>query len=414
VTLPRVVMKVAGMVWSDWTSIEVSRDLGDLAGTVRFDARDEGRVNRMGGLQDIAFALDAGHELRIEVDGELDFLGYVEDLDGGWDADSWRLQVSARDRTGDMVDCSANPDGPAEYSGLKLDEIARRLAAPFGIPVRADVDMGDAFPKFSLDADDLVMDAIEKAMRQRGILAVSDGVGGLVLTRGGTGRAPAALNLPGNAQSGGFRRSHADLFSRYIVKGQTPGTAGRAAAGGTAALASRADPLTEGDLAAAPPAARTPTARAATRARVARRGEARDPEIQRYRPRVWLSKTESGGASLQQQAEWRLRVARGKADELTYTVLGWHAGEPPRRWRPNELTFVRDAISGIEGDMLIKRVVSSLGEPGNKTVLTVTGPEAFDLVEEGERRRKRRDHRARRRAAAAAATGGSTARELEP
>jgi prophage tail gpP-like protein len=118
-------------------------------------------------------------------------------------------------------------------------------------------------------------------------------------------------------------------------------------------------------------------------------GRARDAAVARYRPTVKLSKTQSGGASADVQAEWMLRHARAQSERLTYTVLDWRAGEDRKLWRPNELAAVTDPYGGIEGDMIIGGVTYSYDEAGARTVLDLAGPEAFDLEPAEPRQRER-------------------------
>ena len=68
-------------------------------------------------------------------------------------------------------------------------EVARELAAPFGIQVRADVDVGEPLLKVALNPGQRAWELIEELCRYRALLPVSDGRGGLVLTRAGRARA---------------------------------------------------------------------------------------------------------------------------------------------------------------------------------------------------------------------------------
>ncbi|WP_431281666.1 phage baseplate assembly protein [Humitalea sp. 24SJ18S-53] len=372
--------------------LQISRDLGEIAGGFTLRVYDAGRVQRAGGLAGVVSRIKRADAIEILADDERLLVGFVDATEVSWTETSLDFSVTGRDKTGDLVDCAAAPDGPAEYRNVTLTDLARRLCQPFGITARAEVDVGPVFPRFALDPDETIMDALEKACKQRAVLALSDGVGGLVLTRSGQNRAPAGLSLPGNVAAGHASSSTEERFARYIVKGQS----GSARGTGGPALASGAAPLEE----ALPPPAAT------ERARIIRTGLAVDPEITRHRPKVFLSRTESGGASLQTQAEWRMRVARGRSDVLAYTVPGWRAGADRRLWRPNELCHVQDAPGGITGDMLIRGLRFTVGDKGAATELKLVGPEAFDLEDEGTRRR-RRDPRG-------SPAGDSTARELTP
>lgn len=391
----RVTLRAGGQAHDWWTGVEITRDLAEISGSFLVELHDVARLRRaLPGPRPVPMptAIEAGMACQILLDDELVLDGWVDDVKLSWSADRLSMAVAGRDRTGDLVDCAASRDGPFEYRGLRLEEIAARICAPFGIAVRAEVDTGPPFAAFALDAAETAMEAIEKGCRQRGVLALSDGVGGLVLTRGGVRRGPAPLSLPGNVQAAVIARSLRGRFSDYTVKGQT-----RPARSGPPAL----------DGTAAPPAARP--VQQTERASVVLSGTAYDKGVGRHRPWVSLSRTQSGGASVQTQAEWAMRVARGKSDRLAYTVRDWRAGAEQRLWRPNELVAVDDPLAAILGDMLVAAATYRYGEQGAETELSLTGPEAFDLLPEAED--DRADARSRRDAARPL---DGTARPLTP
>lgn len=390
----RVVLKVAGRQFLPWTEVEITRDLTEISGSFRLTyhpAVEAERGLRAGQRlprrqEEQLLELKAGQEARIEIDGELVLWGWIDDVDRDVGADRINAVVRGRDKTGDLVDCAATVDGPAEFRAITLAEIARRICAPFGIGVKSDIGEGRSFEKFSIDVAETAMSAIEKATRQAGVLLTSDGIGNLVLTRSGTGRAPEALRLPGNIQDARIRDSWRARFSDYVYKSQL------SHAGGAAALDHAANPLA-GGLNPAPP---TPG-----EARdVVRTGRARDAEVTRWRPRVRLVRTESAGASATEQADWMMRVARGQSEGRTYIVTDWRAGpgaavrNPADRgggtlWRPNQLAAVVDRFAGIDRDLLIQGVTFLYDGQGSRTELRMVGPEAFDRIQEDARRQRR-------------------------
>jgi prophage tail gpP-like protein len=383
-TTTRVRLEVDGQVHDTWTAVHITRDLADISGGFELELHDAARLRRAlpGSTPAMPMTIEAGSEVRLSIDGELVLLGHVDDLKVSIQAEDIRIGVSGRDRTGDLVDSAATLDGPVEFRNLTLTEIAERICKPFDIAVRAETDVGAPFTVFSLDAAERAMEAIERGCRQRAVLAVSDGVGGLLLTRSGARRGPAALSLPGNVQAAVLTRSWRDRHSAYVVKGQT-----KPARAGGPAFTPPASPIV--------PGFGPPNPQAQERATIVMTGRAVDPEVVRHRPLVALARSQSGGASVQTQAEWMLRIARGQSETLAYTVLDWRAGTDKRLWRPNELVTVDDPIAGILGDMLVAGVTfSHSDQDGSITQLRLVGPEAFDLVAEAEdQRRATRENR---------------------
>ena len=379
-------LDTAQVAWSRWTQISFARDLQNIAGGFEADYVDEGRI-----AQSLSTLITPppffrivrpGMACSVAIDGELVMVGWIDDVDITWEAGSLTAKLRGRDKTGDLVDCAALPEGPAEFRNVDLLHVATAVCRPFGITVRADVDIGEPFERLSKYPHETAMAFLEKASRQRSVLLVSDGVGGLLLTRGGTQAGPSPLTRPGNIQGGGLRASWQQRFSDYYVKGQTDGYRARGAT--PVALDSTVVPLSAG------PAAASPAATTTARSTVLMTGHVRDPEITRYRPTVRLTRTQSGMSTTQEQAEWALRVARGQGDHLTYKVAFWRAGNPAKLWRPNERVTVTDPYVDIDKPMLVAGVHYTFGPAGQHTELRVVGLTAYDRINESERRRQRR------------------------
>lgn len=254
----------------------------------------------------------------------------------------------------------------------------KRIAEPFGLSVRNEIDTGRPWPRYALDLGEAAFAAIEKGARQRHALVTSDGVGGVVITRTGSRRAPDDITLPGNVKAASASFSHAGRHSETIVRGQTE-KADRDRDDRSAAL-------TPGSAPAAPGGRQPGDGSATERERrgTALTGRARDPEITRHRPIVHLARSQPDDQSVKDEADWRMRTARAEAEEQSYVVHGHSA--KGRVWRVNEMTYVSDAYLGVERDLLISRVVYRDGEQGEETELTVTSPEAFDKAPTGARR----------------------------
>lgn len=399
--MPELRMEAGGVVFSDWTSARVQRGLSEISGSFEFEYSDAARLQQLLPQAEQRMQLTIlkpPTEVRILLDGELVLLGWLEDIEYEISGDQLRARLAGRDRTGSLVDCSANPEGPAEYKGLTVLQIAERLCAPFGVPVRAEVDVGAPLRDFGLELGETVMSAIDKAAKQRAVLVTSDGIGGLVLTRSGKRRAPAPLRLPGNIMTAGAHLSTRERFSDYWVKGQArPSRGGRVSRSdpGTPPLTARPPEDSESseqsrravaspgpvDDAAYPTGQAPPleTASATQSTAIVSTGHAHDPNIKLYRPKVFSVRSQSGGTPNQLLAEWRLRIARGRSQRTHWGVNGWRDGADNRLWRPNELVTIA-AGSADPFDALIAGVTYSLDDRGgSRTELEVVGREAFDL-----------------------------------
>jgi prophage tail gpP-like protein len=376
----RVKLTIDGAAFDKWTRVEITRNMQEIAGSFTLEYIDEGAIAQSApnliSRPPFFRIVKAGMACTIAIDGELVLKGWIDDVDRTWGADRYAAIIQGRDATGDLVDCAVPPELPTEFSNIDLLAIAKIVCAPFKIPVRADIDVGAPFERLSRHPHENALPFLEKAARQRATLLVSDGVGGLLLTRGGKTAAPAPLTRPGNIQGGGARQSWRQRFSDYYVKGQTDGRAWRE---GSAPALDHSFEAGDGDFPPEPTAGQT----------VLMTGHAVDPEITRYRPIVRLTRSQSGMSTTQEQAEWALRVARGFGTELHYNVLDWRAGPKSELWKPNARAQVVDPYEDTDKEMLISGVSYLSGEQGVLTLIRCAGITAFDRINEAERRRHR-------------------------
>lgn len=389
-------LKFNGQIFQTFTGARITRDMREMAGGFALEVVDQARAAQSGQVIQSALLaptiVNEGFACTVAIDGETVLTGYVDDIEDDQDGQALRGHFAGRDRTGDLVDCAALPNGPAEFRGLDLLAVAKQVCAPFNIAVRAEADIGAPFENLAINPCETALAFLEGAARQRAILLVSDGVGGLLLTTGGATRAPAPIQMGANAFAVRRHTSWRRRFSDVFVKGHTD--AGLRRTGRAPALDHTAAPLTTDPTPADPEAASTDEATT-----VLMTGHAQDPEITRWRPTVRQTRSQSGMSSTQEQAEWAVRVARGEGISLVYSVLGWRAGDNFDLWRPNQLVAVYDPYRGIDQDMLIAGVTYTIGARGQITQLRVVGRTAFDRINEAERRRHH--HGGRRHAAPA-------------
>ncbi|WP_084174660.1 phage baseplate assembly protein [Afifella pfennigii] len=381
----RLTLEIAGAGrCEEWSAAEVVRDLKDFSGSFTFILRDATRslATFEWASPPPVFRLRPGPEVRILIDGELVLHGYIEKVIPDIDDERAEVTISGRDKAGDLIDCAAAPDGPGEFRQVKLEEAARRVAAPFGLKVRSEIDTGHPFPRYPLDLAETGLAAIEKGARQRHALVTSDGTGGVVITRTGASRAPAALTLPGNMKASRAEYSHENRHSDTIVRGQAERAGGRRE-GRAVPLDVNGDPHAVDERQAGDGSA-TERERYGT----AIVGRAQDPEITRYRPIVHLAKTQPDEVSATDEADWRMRTARAEAEDLQTRVHDFRANGA--LWKVNQLAFVSDRYQGIERDLLISRTVYRYDEKGAETELTLSSPEAFDARPIGGRRTNKR------------------------
>lgn len=253
-----------------------------------------------------------------------------------------------RDRAGDLIDCSAQfSNGGFELKNVTLEQAVKDVLKPFKMDVKVVGDVGAKFDKLSITPGDTVFNFIDQTCRYRALLPLSDGLGGLILTKPGSQKSSGmiATGEAGNVKSRSGQIDHFSRFSKVIVKGQA-----EASGFGFAEAETLATP----------------------------EGSAVDPDITRHRPLIIQAEREGYDLSMKERAEWEVRHRRFKGTELTYTLPGWQASDG-ELWKINTLVPVRDKELNIARDMLIKDVTLSRGEDGTISQITVAPAEAFDL-----------------------------------
>jgi len=261
---------------------------------------------------------------------------------------------SGRDPSGDLIDSSAMfSDGNFSKKNIKLEDAIKDLLKPYNMVVKVAVDdTGKVFSEISITPGETVSEVITRLCKYRAVFPLSDGAGGLILTKAGGKRSGGHITVGGDQGNVITRRgeiSHAQRYSEIIVKGGSNGGDG---------FEGWAETSPE-DLSGT-------------------EGRAKDPDIKRYRPLIIQSESDGYDLDLEERALWEVRYRRFSGTELTYTVPGWEAAEG-EFWKINTLVPVVDPQLFVKRDMLIKTVGLSRDGEGTRTNLTVAPAEAYDL-----------------------------------
>lgn len=331
-----LILIVDGVKYGGWKSQRATRSIESLAGSFAVDFHDR--------WQDGApRPIVEGAACRVELDGEVIIDGYVKSRDIQADANGRRLAISGRDRAAELVDCSALLS-QWTYRDVNALVFARKLAEPFGIKVTQQP--GFVLPKVKklvVSPGDTVYDAIRRAVGDEGALIVSDGTGGIRITRAAGARA-AALVEGDNIESANLSGDAADRFHEYRIATQTGGT-DEASGDATRVQASAFDD-----------------------------GVTRNNRTLLIRPEKGYSV-----ADARKRADWEARIRAAKSTTVTVNVVGWRQSNG-LLWAPNALTFVKaPSLIGFEGDLLISQVDYSVSnEGGQATQLKLVRPDAFN------------------------------------
>jgi prophage tail gpP-like protein len=334
-----VTLEVDGRIYGGWQEVLVRRGIEQIAGTFELTVTD-----RWHG-QEQAWPIREGAACTLTYGADVLITGYVDDVLPSFDAADHSITVVGRDKTGDLVDCSAVA-GTGQWRGRTLAQVAEAICRPFGITVRDEAAATEKFTTAALQESETAFEAIERACRMRGVLPISDGQGALVLTRAGTQTVPTALKQGENILSGRATFSMRDRYSDYVCKGQNIGD----------------DDSTPAQNAQA-------------------RGTASDGRVaaMRYRPLVIVAEDVGTNRTLADRAVWEAAVRMGRSARPMLTVQGWrHAAG---LWLPNTLARVTCPFLYLDDvELLVVAVTYRISEAGTLADIELCKKEAFDML----------------------------------
>lgn len=334
--MPDVQLKLGGMIYGGWTSMRLERGMEQCSGMFELGVTELWPENLS--PREIA----PGDECTVLLDGSTVITGYVDELSLGYSASKHEVMVRGRDKTADLVDCSAvKPAG--QWSGRKLEQIAADLCKPFGIEVITRTSTGKPFANFALQQGETVFEAIERMARIRAVLVTADGLGNLVITRASSERVATPLVRGENILEANGTMNWRERFQTYTMKGQAAG----------------------GDYFSGKAAAQI-------------KAVASDPAVGRYRPLIVVSEGQDVAASLKDRVQWEASVRAARSNDITIKVQGWTHADG--LWAPNVLVAVRDPWLRLDADLLIKKVSYQLDTGGTFTELQLTRADAYSLL----------------------------------
>jgi prophage tail gpP-like protein len=337
-------LTVGGLAHHGWTRSEVQAGIEQMAG---------GFVLQMASTypgDKAPIELREGLPCEVKLGDDLVITGYIDDLETDDTDTTTSVRLAGRDKTADLVDCSAIHK-TGQWRGVRLVQIVTDLAKPFGIAVvvAPGTDTGEVFKRFALEEGETAFSAIDRACRLRGVLATSTPEGQVLLTTASTVHSGVHLIEGVNMKLFNSRHSWKERHSQIIIKGQVAG-----------------DDQEYGESAAH------------------LKAEAKDAEIDRYRPLIVMAEHGTTNKALGERATWEVKVRMGRGKRGGCTVVGWRTGKDGQEgpiWRPNTLVRVTSPRMRMDMDVLIVSCNYQNTEQGRMTELTFARPEAFSLVD---------------------------------
>lgn len=332
----KVELKVNGKIFEGWKRVRVTLSIETIAGSFELEVSDRWAN------QPTLWPILEEDSCELAIDGMTVITGYVDRRTLSYSASDRSLSVSGRDRTGSLVDCSAQLE-KWEFKNTSVLTVAKRIASDFNIEVKAQggLVLPNAPAKISIDPGDTCHEAIERACRLAGVLPVSDGLGNLVLTRAGSAQASVDLVEGENILSASAEYDSTGRHYLYAVLGQHKGS----------------DQLNG--------------------ASTSIKATATDENVKRV-TRTLLIRPEGNVTPehAKKRAQWEATVRAARSETVSVTVQGWTQGGA--LWPVNGLVKVRSPMIGVNGTMLITQATFGLdASNGLTTQLTLRRPDAF-------------------------------------
>jgi prophage tail gpP-like protein len=337
-----ILLKVNGRVFTGWTDVQIEKSLMAVSGSFSLGATDV----YPGAIKSLKISL--GDACKVTVNNQIVIDGYIDEINVDYTDTSHNLQISGRDKTADLVDCSFTAD-VNEWKKQPISTVIPKLCEEVNVSVAIDssvtTEVAEKLGTIKANEFDNISDLIKNICKVHGILMTTYGDGKLVLTRAGSERATDVLQLGSNVKSGQITQSNRDRFSTYIAKGQGVGSDNILDANNNSSLS----------------------------------GTATDPLITRNRPRViFLEKAGQGEADYIKRAKWEARIQAGLSRSLSYKLQDWVQSNG-KIWPLNALVQVKDSFLGIHSTLLISKIIFSLNDSGRLTQLDLVHPDMFAI-----------------------------------
>jgi prophage tail gpP-like protein len=348
----RIVLKVGGGRYEGWEAIKVERSMAQVSGAFGFKATDifPGQSEK--------WFIRMGQECSVEVNDQVLITGYIDGVNIAYDSNNHTFEVQGRDKTGDLVDCSPDPDSAGVkngWKGVSVLAIISEICAFFKVEVVVDplvssdlketVERATGEILFKINEGESAFETITRLLSSKAVLPVTYGDGKLTLTRVRYEHINDYIVSGMNVKAGSYEASDLNRYSVYVVKAQSIGT----------------------DLHSLD-----------TVVHVLARYN--DPYIKRTRPIVVMMDKSAVTSEARDRAEWEARIRAGKSRKLSYDVVGWTQSNGDL-WPINKCVVVQDAFLDVEGSYLIEGVAQTYDDQmGRITQLTLVPPDTYDLT----------------------------------
>jgi len=324
-------LRVNGLEYGGWVGGTVTKSIRSMSGQFSLSVND-----RWPGLEEF-WAIDAGASCELVCSEDVLINGYVDTVAAEHYEKDKEITISGRDKSGDLVDCSA-PD--KEWNNTTLDALCRDICSPFSIQT-----IGTHGGRFDISSDDdSCATLIERAAKKVGALVWFDGAALRISDTPIIGDCDDVLEMGVNVKSMTYTKDKSETFSHITVKGQNRGF------GDSASLLQN---VVESEM--------------------------------RYRPKII---TQFGESSVRAEMAASIMLAKEETIDVTLAGLRQSSG---KLWKPGFLAHVRGPFVKKDDPMLIESVTYSFFQhSGTTTTLKLVHQDSYQAVADKRKQRQQK------------------------
>ncbi|HBO81680.1 MAG TPA: Mu P family protein, partial [Cupriavidus sp.] len=195
-----ILLSIGDYMLAGWTSLRCTR------GIERFPSDFELGMTELFPGQANDFVVQPGDEFVLTIGGDSVVTGYIDRVVPSINANMHEIRVMGRGKCQDILDCAAEwPSG--QISSCTALDIATKLAEPFGITVKCDIDGLTIIPQQNILLGETAYEIIERSARFSQLLVYEDRYGDLILTQASDTAMASGVEEGVNLESASVERS---------------------------------------------------------------------------------------------------------------------------------------------------------------------------------------------------------------
>ena len=332
----KVTLLVNGSVFSGWENVRITRAIQAISGSFSLKITDRWKTGAA------SWQIKPLDSCKVAINGQIVITGYIDSVRNGIETNSRTIDVSGRDKTCDLVDCSYDSE-KTEFINVNLEKFAREVCRPFGITVTNLVGSLNVVEKLSHNPGETYFEMLNRAAKLAGVLLMSDSIGGIYITRAGTERLSTAIIEGINFLKGSVNLDFSKRFSSYKALGQNTFSGVDEDPGFSSQVSVTAS----------------------------------DSMVHRYRPCVIMVESNANIGNAKMRAQWEASSRAANSSQVSVDVPSWSM-KNGNIWPLNKIVFFESKKLGFSGNLLIgSQTFSQSIDDGTKVSLELFREDAF-------------------------------------